>query len=432
ELEDTRRRDAEQAAELERTGREQRKRAERLTDDLSACRQELVKLKKQVSSFGSILFTTAQEILSQEELIDRERRVVGALRTFKDDLDAGRLDLPDTDNRQLEQQQQVLRGGGRDQRQQRVQVHLSSLRRNLSAARGEPPDSAAVAAADSNGAGLKEQLQRELNQAAEQVAMQYQRSHSSRVGGAWRLQLAESAGRESHLADRILRPMVPGLPAAAPAWQLLARRAGEVDGLSVGHVDIAKEEVLAGMFLITQLPTIYLYTPDGSFDPSSIPAGASDDQLAAVWLRFARPGGGHSGVAPLPWYRSPTAPHVRCMAWLIRGALSVRDLHTRLTGPQIGMSTHVAYLVILCAAVAVGVGLVLCLVCLCDRCCPEDPPAEDDEQQLLQQQKVLEAAATAQRQKLREAEASSSQGDAAAAAAVRRRPVPGGAADGEN
>ncbi|PAA61400.1 hypothetical protein BOX15_Mlig013500g1, partial [Macrostomum lignano] len=230
-------------------------------------------------------------------------------------------------------------------------------------------------------------------------------------------------------------PWCPACRRLRPAWQLLARRAGEVDGLSVGHVDIAKEEVLAGMFLITQLPTIYLYTPDGSFrqfDPSSIPAGASDDQLAAVWLRFARPGGGHSGVAPLPWYRSPTAPHVRCMAWLIRGALSVRDLHTRLTGPQIGMSTHVAYLVILCAAVAVGVGLVLCLVCLCDRCCPEDPPAEDDEQQLLQQQKVLEAAATAQRQKLREAEASSSQGDAAAAAAVRRRPVPGGAADGEN
>uniref|UniRef100_A0A1I8GKV9 Thioredoxin domain-containing protein n=2 Tax=Macrostomum lignano TaxID=282301 RepID=A0A1I8GKV9_9PLAT len=143
----------------------------------------------------------------------------------------------------------------------------------------------------------------------------------------------------------------------APTWQNLAASEDLPRDVSIAQVDVTRNEALAGMFLVTGLPSLYVLH-DGQFWQHS-----GDRSLPAL-LRYIQQAE-YARLPPLPWYRVPTALHMRCLGRLIQAAVRLKKLHTHLVEER-GLPSPLAYLVLALATLVSGLVAGLVLVCLCD------------------------------------------------------------------
>lgn len=152
-------------------------------------------------------------------------------------------------------------------------------------------------------------------------------------------------------------PWCEACQSLAPTWQNLAASEGLPRDVSVAQVDVTRNEALAGMFLVTGLPSLYVLH-DGQFWRHQ-----GDRSLPAL-LRYITQAE-YAREPPLPWYRAPNALHMRGLGRLIQAAVRLKKLHTHLVEAR-GVPSPLAYVLLAAGTLIGGLAAGLVLVCLCD------------------------------------------------------------------
>merc|ERR1711997_563380 len=127
-------------------------------------------------------------------------------------------------------------------------------------------------------------------------------------------------------------------------------------GVKVGDVDITKESLLNGKFMVTALPTIFHFK-NGEIRQYS-DKRRFDDLLNYIedesWKKSE----------PLPYYRHPDSIFMKGLSILYKMSVSIKDLSDFLA--EKGYSSYTIYMLTGLATIVIGVVLGLLLVAVTD------------------------------------------------------------------
>jgi hypothetical protein len=129
-------------------------------------------------------------------------------------------------------------------------------------------------------------------------------------------------------------------------------------------VDITTESGLAGQFMVTHLPSIF-HIHEG--EVRSYEGKRTLDDLQQYIEREE-----WREVNPMPWWKSPTAGHMKALGvtyWLSQKG---RELQTMLED-EYELPTYTIFIIIAVATIVIGLGLggiTVCCIEMCFRVCP--------------------------------------------------------------
>jgi thiol-disulfide isomerase/thioredoxin len=144
-------------------------------------------------------------------------------------------------------------------------------------------------------------------------------------------------------------PWCPACKQFAKTWESFAEwTAGDENGLRVGKVDVTVETGLSGQFFVTHLPSIF-HIHEGEVRAYSGSRVLSDLQSFVEGEEWKE-------QEPLPWWRSPTAKHMKVLGMTYWVSQKGKELQTLLE-EDYGLPTYAVFVVI--AIATIGVGLLL-------------------------------------------------------------------------
>lgn len=134
-------------------------------------------------------------------------------------------------------------------------------------------------------------------------------------------------------------------------------------------MDVTAETMLSGQFMVTHLPTIF-HIMDGEvrqyYESRSLKElkGYVEEE---TWKE----------QDPIPWWRSPTAPHMKSVGLIFWLSEKAKEFQVVLE-ERYELPTYAVFIVIALATIVVGLalgGLTVCCIEICMRLCSRKQPA---------------------------------------------------------
>jgi thiol-disulfide isomerase/thioredoxin len=159
-------------------------------------------------------------------------------------------------------------------------------------------------------------------------------------------------------------PWCPACKQFAKTWESFAEwAAAEKNGLRVGKVDVTTESALSGQFMVTHLPSIF-HIHEGEVRGYSKSRTLEDLQLYVEEEEWKK-------KPALPWWRSPTAKHMKALGVTYWISQKGKELQTMLE-KEYELPTYTVYVIIAVATIVVGLllgGITVCFIEICIRMC---------------------------------------------------------------